>query len=196
MITRSLLRTFKADAEAALLDVAKKHNVQISFGNGSFTSENATLKLEIATIGTDGEAKTKEAIDFERYASRYGLSPEDLGTIFVYNGTEYKLIGAKPRSTKYPLLAKNVKSGKVYKVPATAIPSSMGKEVPGFGLTEDAKKNFVRLACNLSPENLSCDGELPMAQVRKRRASLNREWKSLEQTVGRFVSEDEVWSWA
>jgi hypothetical protein len=56
-------------------------------------------------------------------------------------------------------------------------------------------KKFLVLACRLSPENLTCDGEISRTEVRKRYAQIMREWKALEKTIGRRVTEDEVWNW-
>lgn len=53
---------------------------------------------------------------------------------------------------------------------------------------------FLGLACDLSPENLSCDGELSLAQVKKRRAALMKQWGQLERELGRVVTEAEVFS--
>jgi hypothetical protein len=192
MITRTLLRTIRIDAQAALLDVAAKHGVQLTFGNGSFARDgsNASLKLEIAGIANDGAVMTKEATDFKRCATSYGLTPKDLGIIFTVNGKQLKLLGCNPRNHKYPIIAMGVKNGKRYKLESDAV-----KPVEVVGFTKNIKEGFQRVACSLSPENLCCDGELPMAQVRKRRTALNREWKALEKRAGRTVSEDEVWSW-
>lgn len=52
---------------------------------------------------------------------------------------------------------------------------------------------FTTLASQLSPENLSCNGELSAHEVNKRRLSLLKDWKQLEGLVGRTVMEDEVW---
>lgn len=60
-------------------------------------------------------------------------------------------------------------------------------------LTPDQQKAFRSLASQLSPENLTCDGELPRAQVRRRYATLMAQWRALERTVGRSVSESEAW---
>lgn len=53
---------------------------------------------------------------------------------------------------------------------------------------------FIHLASELSPENLSCDGELSRAETNSKYNKLMREWRNLEKEVGRVVSEDEVWS--
>lgn len=45
---------------------------------------------------------------------------------------------------------------------------------------------------DLSPENLTCDGEVSVAQARKKQRMLMREWKDLEKLLGKKVSETEV----
>ena len=60
-----------------------------------------------------------------------------------------------------------------------------------LGLTQDLKKAFEDLACRLSPENLSCDGELPPWQVKIKLREIQAEWKDLEKKAGRRVSESE-----
>lgn len=194
MITKPLLRAINADLSQALVAIAEKHGVQIKVGSGSFTSDNATVKVEIAAIASDGTAKTKEATDFERYATSYGLKPEDLGKTFSYGGKEYTLVGAKPRSTKYPLLAKDNRSGKTFKLPLAAA-AALTEFTPVIGLTDDIKSKFGNLACRLSPENLHCDGEISRAEAGRRKAQIMREWRTLEAHAGRNVSEDETYAW-
>lgn len=47
----------------------------------------------------------------------------------------------------------------------------------------------------LSPENLCCDGELPMNQVAAKRTLLNRQLNGLFQALGRTVDENTVYEW-
>lgn len=53
---------------------------------------------------------------------------------------------------------------------------------------------FKQLACMLSPENLSCDGELSRTETDRRYRAFTKEWHGLEQILGRTVTEDEVWT--
>ena len=62
-------------------------------------------------------------------------------------------------------------------------------------MTEDIKREFQSLACQLSPENLTCDGELSNAQANQRFRNLKLQWAELEKEVGREVSEEETWEW-
>ena len=55
-------------------------------------------------------------------------------------------------------------------------------------MTPEQKKQFLNLACALSPENLSCDGELSRSAVKRKAASLRRQWKELEKESKRLSS--------
>lgn len=61
---------------------------------------------------------------------------------------------------------------------------------------EDAVMRDIHNAySDLSPENLTCDGELTRAQAATRRAAVNRRLADLQAELGRRVSEDEAWAW-
>lgn len=62
-------------------------------------------------------------------------------------------------------------------------------------MTDNQKDQFIRLVSALSPENLTCDGELPRHQVREREVRLRNQLEVLEREVGRKVSEHEVEDW-
>lgn len=50
--------------------------------------------------------------------------------------------------------------------------------------------------CNLSPENLSCDGEISRAAVQQRYAAYQRKLRGLYAALGRTVSESESYEWS
>lgn len=56
-------------------------------------------------------------------------------------------------------------------------------------------KQFLELATSLSPENLTCDGELSRGRVNQKYRELTAEWKKLETAIGRLMPEEEVWNW-
>jgi hypothetical protein len=47
--------------------------------------------------------------------------------------------------------------------------------------------------CALSPENLTCDGELSNAEVKQRAASLHRKWDALVKELGRKPTTQELY---
>jgi predicted transcriptional regulator len=68
----------------------------------------------------------------------------------------------------------------------------MAKQIP---ISDELLEKFSCLTNELSPENLTCDGEATQSQITKRLASINKRWKLLEKEAGRIVTEDEVNAW-
>jgi hypothetical protein len=195
-IDKAFLRSFTGDAQKALTEIADKYGISISYKGGSYARDggNATIKFEIAAPdATTGEALTREAQDFKRFATDYGFEPEDLGTEFTVRGTVYKIAGLKTRRPKYPISAVRVKDGRSFKFPVDAVRRS-GQPKFTEGLTTEIKAGFVRLVGELSPENLTCDGECSAAEVRSRRSTIMRQWGELERRAGRTVDETTAWS--
>lgn len=58
--------------------------------------------------------------------------------------------------------------------------------------TVEIMDDFNDLTCRLSPENLTCDGELSRTEVNRRLAQIRKEWKALEKEIGYKVSEEDV----
>ncbi len=60
--------------------------------------------------------------------------------------------------------------------------------------TEAAVLNeFQDLECQLSPENLHCDGEITRAQAESKRKKIMRRWKELVAELGREPSDTELY---
>jgi hypothetical protein len=57
------------------------------------------------------------------------------------------------------------------------------------------REDILRCYYQLSPENLTCDGELNKTQIRAKHSKLNKELKSLFKEYGRMVSEEEALGW-
>ncbi len=56
----------------------------------------------------------------------------------------------------------------------------------------DILLDIQRVYTSLSPENLTCDGELPPAAITAKRWGLQQELRNLFVEIGRYVSEDEA----
>lgn len=54
-------------------------------------------------------------------------------------------------------------------------------------------QRFLSLSCQLSPENLHCDGEISVAEANRKYRRLMTQWRQAEAELGRPVTEDEVW---
>ncbi len=60
-------------------------------------------------------------------------------------------------------------------------------------MDKELQEAFLDLACQLSPENISCDGEASQRHIQQTRKRIMQEWAALEKKVGRKVTENEVW---
>jgi hypothetical protein len=118
---RAACAVLSDDVMAALEAVAAKHGIQIKRGRGTFSGGNFTMKIEASVIGEGGRPETKEALCFQRYAASEGLSPNDLYTEFTIASGTYEIVGFKPRSRKYPILAVKVGDGRTFKFAAETI---------------------------------------------------------------------------
>ena len=128
-IDRSTIKLIRDRIDAALTDLADELGVTIKVGHASYSSSNVTYKVEVATESDDGTANTKDAEAFRLNAKAWGLSPDDLGKTFAvprHPRTIYKIIGARPQSWKYPILAET-QNGKVYKFPASSVKAALAR---------------------------------------------------------------------
>lgn len=123
---KSNLDKIGKDVEKALESVATKYGISIKKGSGSYSDNNFTLKIEMATLSESGEVQSKEMSNFKSYAKVLGMSEKDLGKEFKVNGKTFVLSGYLPRSRKYPLLATNKQDGKQYKFPLEDVKNLLG----------------------------------------------------------------------
>lgn len=119
-LDRTAVRRINDDIQSALDAVAKRYGVQIKVGNSRFSNTNCTTKIDISTVNEGGTVMTKEATDFNRFAASFGITKK-LGDTFDFRYDTYEIVGLKPRSSKYPVLAKNLSNGKTFKFPANVI---------------------------------------------------------------------------
>lgn len=143
----------------------------------------------------DGEYKVGDKVLFGREAGE-----RTLGEVVKINRVKIKVKQLEARGTfrSYPV-------GTIWTVPPSLVLPANGahgtQETP-VKLPEAPKRSegelmstIVGLYSRLSPENLSCDGELPRYQVRRRAAQYNRELRGCFKELGRTVSEDAAYSW-
>lgn len=198
---RKNLPALRDEIAKALKNVEEKHGITFKLGGISFTDDHFRSKIEAYLTQKGGEVVDPGKINFDRYARSFGLNKEDFGKKFsTCNGT-YQICGIKLRSYKYPILAKNSKDGRTYKFRANDVISNLKTYTPKLvgnvttTLNIETKEKFINLVSELSPENLTCDGELSGSVVREKRRQINSEWKELEIQIGRRVSETEAEKW-
>jgi len=119
---------------------------------------------------------------------------QTLGEVVKVNRVKVKVKQLDSRGTyrSYPV-------GTVWTVPVSLLTKvdSSGQAVPEAPKPKRPEAEVMAeiqgIYCQLSPENLSCDGELPLSLVRRRSAALNRALRACFQELGRRVSECEAY---
>lgn len=127
-ITKTNYRQFGSDFDAAVAELGKKYGVKFDLGNAKIDLGGIlTMKVTANPISSDGEVASIEAEDFKLYSRQWGLSVDDLKKEISYAGNRYEIIGAKPRSYKFPILCRNLSDGKEYKLPLAGVKKALGK---------------------------------------------------------------------
>ncbi len=143
------------DLDSALLTIRQKYGVSIKVGTFRHDSFTGNAKLTITAIGdaniaTDPRAAAlaKAQIDFNSYASSFGLKPEQFGATFTFGRETYKLAGIKPAAHKRPILGTSIRDGKTYVFPESVIAPLQSKEHKHLFGIEDAPATDGSVICS------------------------------------------------
>lgn len=132
-----------------------------------------------------------------------------IGQSVTLNGKTYQITGVEKRSFILELEGKKFKAtqDKINKIlaqnsqPKVEFPylenrlkmKRLWKKDAQLPVSEkEIMEWFESLSCELSPENLSCDGELSRTQVNLKLQNIRGAWRELEVRLGRKVTESEV----
>jgi hypothetical protein len=58
------------------------------------------------------------------------LQKSDLGKVFTYNKSSYKIVGLSARRSKYPILVERQPDGKSFKLGIVMVLMGLGRQVP------------------------------------------------------------------
>jgi len=130
-LDRPTVKYIRKRLETAVAPLAKELGVAIDFGSCTFKTSNCRLQLKVSVLDGDGKAITEESESFKNSAKLFGLEPDDLGREFVFRGQAYSICGLKPKSRKYPVIARS-DNRKDYKFACRTILTALGREVPDW----------------------------------------------------------------
>ena len=130
-LDRPTVKYIRKRLEAALTPLAEELGVAIDFGSCTFKTNNCRLQLRVSVLDPDGKAITEESESFRSSAKLFGLEPDDLGKEFTFRSQLYTICGLKPKSRKYPVVARS-DNDKDYKFGCRTILIALGREVPDW----------------------------------------------------------------
>jgi hypothetical protein len=119
-MTRAKVKQLRADIDAALAAVEKKHGVEFDLGRITFTDTDFRGKLTCKSADPNADRKI-----FERDALRVGLKKTAYGKTFTHVGRDYRVSGVNTRAKKYPVKVVDVASGGNYKMSVEALPRDL-----------------------------------------------------------------------
>lgn len=123
---RTNLRLLGAAIDAALAPVATQFGISFNRPGCRFTSDNATMKIEAAVVGNNGQVMSREREDFKEQAPLfYGIPATALDSDFKFRGETYTIIGLKSRSHKNPILGKQKSNSKTYKFSPSMVKAAL-----------------------------------------------------------------------
>ncbi len=128
-LDKQTLKTISAELDLAMKNIENRYGVVLRTGTCRFTSEAATMKIEIATRGTAGEVVDTELANLRRNLEYLGLRDENVGQTFTYGGKTYKLTGYKPKRYAKPYRLQCLNDGKTYVAPADMVRRGLGLAV-------------------------------------------------------------------
>jgi len=117
------LGLIQKDIEQALKAVSEKHDISFEVGSMRYTDTTIRIVTNWAMNGVNGEngGNAVAKSNWDRYCIRYDLKPSDFGRKFkarnTFKALTLEIVGCKQRSSVYPILGKDNKTGKVYKLP-------------------------------------------------------------------------------
>ena len=114
------MKALRVELDEAFKAVGERHGISIVCATGRYSHQTATFKVELGVKAPDGEVVTRERSAFLEMATLFGLTPEDLGRTFTTRGKSYKVMGLKPGSPKFPIIASGP-DGRTWKFPEETV---------------------------------------------------------------------------
>lgn len=115
MMTKALAKDIHAEIDEAVAAVARKHGLSAKKHGGRYTSSSWSARIELVEL-TEPGAETPEAQDYLKKAELYGLKADWLGKSFIGSkGRSFRIVGLKPKASKYPVLGEDQSTGRRFK---------------------------------------------------------------------------------
>lgn len=120
-MTRDKAKLLSAEIMDAVNAIAVRHGFAVKkggvvFGEGMLKINNIVLEKPV-TVGSASVVRPAYVgqREFDNYKGVYGLSGISMGDQYTEGSNVFELIGFKTSAPKYPILVKNIGTGKTYK---------------------------------------------------------------------------------
>jgi hypothetical protein len=121
------LNALRAEIDRHLESVARHFGLtKLATGNIRYDADGRAATVQVkAEIEIGG--KNKQAGDFEKYATLFGLQADDLGKEFKAQGRAFQIVGLDMKRRTKPVVAEDLNNGKIYIFKVDAINRLLGR---------------------------------------------------------------------
>lgn len=125
-LTAQNLETLRVEIGLALKDIENRYGIVIKTGGVRYNSASANVKIEIATVASNGEVIDTEAAALRRNIINLGLLPEHLEKTLSIGGKTFKLSGYKKARRSKPFSLRCNEDGKTYVAADIQVRAALG----------------------------------------------------------------------
>ena len=127
---KSNLQDLRSKLNEAVSSVSEEFGIAIDLGRINYSPEEAAIKLTMTAIGSNqrkGETPedAKLRIEFEKYATLFGLNASDYGKTVKVGNDKFKIVAIKPRRSKFPIVGESLTNGMSYKLTLDSVKSQL-----------------------------------------------------------------------
>ncbi|MFA6619456.1 MAG: hypothetical protein WCT23_10380 [Candidatus Neomarinimicrobiota bacterium] len=110
---KSDIEVIRRELNTILGAYGTKKGIQFQLGSITYSSNQFGCRLT-ATSGTTTEDVDK--VNWNKNCRRFGFTPEEFGKTVKFNGSNYRLVGIKPRSHRYPIVVEHTGNHRRFKL--------------------------------------------------------------------------------
>ena len=119
-INKQNLQIILEKINKALSDVGQEIGINIKLGNIGYTPSGFSSKIEAELTSKGEKAKEADQEKNELLSMSIGFDTNIIGRTIAKGKTNYEIVDIKPRSTKFPVIAK-AQDGTLYKFPVSLV---------------------------------------------------------------------------
>lgn len=120
-----IVNELNKEIREAVEGIIKNRGLKLASVKASFSSMDVKFSVNVVQLNENGEDIAAKS-NWDIYAERFGVKPEDFGKTVIMCGKAWKLSGISPQGIRYPFRAVNCISKKIYKFSEGTVRASLG----------------------------------------------------------------------
>lgn len=123
---KDTLKMIRAELQLAVRDIECRYGIQLTAGRAKFSEKSASMVIDMATIGQNGEVVDREREFLTANLSWLGLKSEHLSATITLGSDTFKLKGYKRARHAKPFSLVSMTNGKTYVASDSTVRTALG----------------------------------------------------------------------